>query len=190
MLKGKGNPEFCWALLLAGSLGAIVGVSTNFGTNLFHLGGDRLAIYGTDIQQGTPEVALYVNEPAQATEQEKLQDLANWLSRSKFCELPIEVTTVKGEVATINLQEHPWNQPLAAPPTLPGCSGRTWRYQYFQGSAGGHDTSVALARTFLQPEYSGEWIDGVQFTYEGKPIQAGQWDHLEIDGVVTRETLP
>jgi hypothetical protein len=186
MFKSKGNPEFCWALLLIGSVGAIAG----FGTNLLTQGGDRLAIYGTDIQQGTSIVNLYVHFPSQNTEQEKLQELTSLLSQTKFCELPIEVTEFKDKVATINLKEHSWNEPLNQPPTIPGCSGKTWRYQYFQGSAGGHDTSVTLARTLLQPDYRGDWIQGVQFSYEGKLIQAGQWDHLEIDGIVTRETVP
>jgi hypothetical protein len=186
MLRYKGNPELCVALLLFGSLGAIAG----FGANSLLRQDNRLAIYETDVNQGTPIVSLYVSFPQQDTEPGKIQELANLLSQKKFCELPIEVTDVKDKIVTINLEEHPWNEPLNQPPTTEGCSGKTWRYQYFQGSAGGYDTSVALARTLLQPDYRGDWIQGVKFSYEGKPIEAGQWDHLALDGVITRKTLP
>jgi hypothetical protein len=187
IIKRKTNTELCLALLLAGSVGLLAGVGTNL---LYQQGSDRLTVYQTNSQQRTTEPAFFVNFPQQGTPKEKLQELASLLARSKFCELPIEVTGLKDSIATVDLKEHPWNQPLKQPPTLPGCSGMTWRYQYFQGSAGGHDTSVTLAQTFLQPEYRGNWIQGVQFSYEGQLIQPGQWDHLEIDGVVTRERMP
>jgi hypothetical protein len=186
MLKYKGNPELCVVLLLFGSLGAIAG----FGANRLLQGAGRLAIYETDLDQGTPIVSLYVNFPQQGTEQEKVQELASLLSQRKFCELPINVVAFKDKIVTIDLEEHPWNEPLSQPPTTEGCSGKTWRYQYFQGSTGGHDTSVSLARTLLQPDYQGDWIQGVKFSYEGKPIEAGQWDHLELDGVITRKNTP
>lgn len=53
---------------------------------------------------------------------------------------------------------------------------KSWEYDYFQGSTGGLMTSIALTETFLQKEYSGTWIDGVQFLLNGKTID---FEHVE-----------
>jgi hypothetical protein len=37
-------------------------------------------------------------------------------------------------------------------------------------------TSIALSETFLQKEYSGTWIDGVQFLLDGETIDL---EHVE-----------
>lgn len=63
-----------------------------------------------------------------------------------------------------------------------------WKGQYFQGSSGGHVTTYALSNTFLQPEYTGEWIDGVEFWYEGEPI-SDDWDHIFLSGTKYRKPL-
>ena len=67
-----------------------------------------------------------------------------------------------------------------------GSNFETWRYLYFQGSTGGQFTSYSLRMTFLQPGYSGEWIDAVRFYYEGQPIREGDWTHLSLSGVINR----
>jgi hypothetical protein len=112
------------------------------------------------------------------------------VSRYKFCELPINIVSLKDQIATINLSEHPWVEGQTTPPSFPGCSGKSWRYAYFQGSAGGYSTTVTLARTFLQPQYKARWLKGVQFSYQGQLIKEGDWDHLDLDGVITRENSP
>ena len=53
---------------------------------------------------------------------------------------------------------------------------KSWVYDYFQGSTGGLMTSIALSETFLQKEYSGTWIDGVQFLLDGEKIDL---EHVE-----------
>jgi len=53
---------------------------------------------------------------------------------------------------------------------------KSWVYDYFQGSTGGLMTSIALSETFLQKEYSGTWIDGVQFLLDGETID---FEHVE-----------
>jgi len=60
-----------------------------------------------------------------------------------------------------------------------------WKGQYFQGSCGGHGTTYTLVNTFLQPEYTGKWIDGVEFYYEGKPV-SNNWDHIALYGTKYR----
>jgi len=53
---------------------------------------------------------------------------------------------------------------------------KSWEYDYFQGSTGGLMTVIALSETFLQKEYSGTWIDGVQFLLNGEKIE---FEHVE-----------
>jgi hypothetical protein len=184
----KDKYKFTGSLLLACTVGLIAG----FGISLLQSAPkvEQVAIYGTDAQQTAAQVDLYVGFPNNPDQRQSLDQLANTLSHLKFCELPIEVTELKEGIATINLSEHAWNQNPQTPSTFPGCSGKSWRSQYFQGSAGGYDTTVALTRTFLQPDVQRPWIQGVRFSYQGQPIQSGQWDHIFLDGVITRENLP
>lgn len=99
---------------------------------------------------------------------EKLAILAERLSQDVFEGLGIELSeidTIHGkQVAIINLTEKENPQ------------GATWKELYFQGSAGGAITSVALGDTFLQREYDGEWIDGVRFLYNNQEIE---FQHVE-----------
>jgi len=53
---------------------------------------------------------------------------------------------------------------------------KSWVYDYFQGSTGGLMTTIALSETFLQKEYSGTWIDGVQFLLDEETIDL---EHVE-----------
>ena len=57
--------------------------------------------------------------------------------------------------------------------------GPTWKGNFFQGSSGGQATTVTLVKTFLQEDYKSEWIDGIEFYYEGKPISR-DWDHVSL----------
>lgn len=77
-----------------------------------------------------------------------------------------EIKTVSGKkVLVVNLIESS------------GAVGeKSWVYDYFQGSTGGLMTSIALSETFLQKEYSGTWIDGVQFLLDGEAID---YEHVE-----------
>lgn len=65
--------------------------------------------------------------------------------------------------------------------------GYSWRGIYFQGSSGGGSTTVTLIKTFLQENYKGEWIDGVEFYYEGKPIVENEWAHIFLSGTIYRK---
>lgn len=99
---------------------------------------------------------------------EKLAILAERLSQDVFEGLGIELSEIDiiegKQVAIINLSEKENPQ------------GATWNSLYFQGSAGGAITSVALGDTFLQREYDGEWIDGVKFLYNNQEIE---FQHVE-----------
>ena len=65
------------------------------------------------------------------------------------------------KVAIINLKEN---------------DDELWITTYFQGSSGGNITSTQLIETFLQRDYWGKWIDGVEFLYENSKID---FDHVE-----------
>ena len=111
---------------------------------------------------------------------EKLQLLADMLSRFRFGNLPINVLKIENrdtkKIAIVELEEKegryfPWS----------------WRGQYFQGSTGGAITTATLVETFLQRDYKGDWIDGVEFYYEGMPMR-GDWDHVPwLFGTIYRE---
>ena len=44
-----------------------------------------------------------------------------------------------------------------------------------------------LVQTFLQNDYDGSSLDGVEFYDEGEPI-SDQWDHISLSGTKFRET--
>lgn len=137
-------------------------------------------VYGPDREAMNAEINFYVRIPKNLPAIEKLKILADKLSRFKFG-LPIEVLRVKEQkgrkIAVINLLEHKETDIN---------SELTWRSVYFQGSTGGFFTTKTLIETFLQEDYSGEWIDGVEFYYEGKSI-SNDWDHISLSGTIYRK---
>lgn len=109
--------------------------------------------------------------------QEKLTALANEISTKVFKGLPVtivEIQTVNGsKKAIINLEEAEGTDPNAS-----------WSRIYFQGSAGGTITSKTLRETFIQKDFQGEWIDSIEFQYEGSPIES---QHVpDLDGTIVR----
>lgn len=109
--------------------------------------------------------------------QEKLTALANEISTKVFKGLPINVVkieTINGsKKAIINLEEAAGNDPNAS-----------WSRVYFQGSAGGTITSKTLIETFTQRSYTGEWVDSIEFQYNGDLIESQHVPNL--NGTITR----
>lgn len=107
------------------------------------------------------EVHFYVRVPGDLPLKGKLDNLADQLSQLRFGGLPIEVKAIEMKdsrsIAIINLRED-------------GRERWGWKGGYFEGSSGGHSTSIELIHNFLQYDYDGEWIEGVWFYYEGKPV--------------------
>jgi hypothetical protein len=180
--------------LLVGIVGLLVGGVIGYSLRPISPSPDlsrpKLTIYDSNADASTIEPQFEVNLSFDLDQRQQLDKVATLVSRYNFCGLPIDVVGLEDNVATINLVEYEWNQSLDAPQPLPGCSGRTWRSSYFQGSTGGMMTSKTLAYTLLQPDVQGAWIDGVQFQYQGDPIEEGDWDHISLFGVVTRDRLP
>lgn len=108
----------------------------------------------------------------------RLNVIASNLSSSQFKNLPIELIEVEEiegkKVAIFNLKENEENLNKAdwSEYTEP-----SWAINFFQGSAGGSWTLYTLQTTMLQPDYDGEWIDGVRFLYNGEENKYFQ--HIE-----------
>lgn len=123
----------------------------------------ELSIYNQDANtMEIKEIAkIEVNENLSL--EDKLKKLGQALSEKVFDKLPIElksIDTIDGKkIATINLKDN---------------GDSKWTLK-FQGSTGGQMTSDSLLETFLQVKYSGEWIDGVKFLYNGELIE---YDHV------------
>lgn len=128
-------------------------------------------VYGLDRDAMEEEVNFHVTVPQDIPLKEKLEKLCEALRRFRFNHLPISVDAVDVRdgcrVAIIHLREDP---------------SESWRNGHFQGSTGGHLTSLTLTKTLLQPDYDGDWIDCVEFYYEGEPIAANRWDHIWMNG--------
>lgn len=127
-----------------------------------------LTIYGGNIDTYEREEVSKLSVSNSLPLEEKLGIVADRLSVDVFEGLGIELSEIDiihgKQVAIINLTEKE------------NAQGVTWNGMYFQGSAGGAITSVALGNTFLQREYDGEWIDGVKFVYNNEKIK---FQHVE-----------
>ncbi|MCS7249775.1 MAG: hypothetical protein N2323_04055 [candidate division WOR-3 bacterium] len=139
-------------------------------------------IYGVDAQRGKEKINFYVPIPKNLSLIKKLKIIADQLSKFKFNGLPINVLRIEEKnnkkIAIIDLQETAFSDSKNFLPS--------WRTKYFQGSTGGYITTLTLTKSFLQEDYQGEWIDGIEFYYEGKPILEGEWDHITLYGTIYR----
>ncbi len=135
-------------------------------------------VYGLDYNTNEIIVNFYVDIQEELSLIEKLKILANKLSEFVFNYHPIDVLRIENRngqrIAIIELRES--NSPGAF----------TWSGGYFQGSSGGMSTTVTLRCTFLQVGYPGEWVDGVEFYYEGQPISK-DWEHIGLSGTIYRK---
>jgi len=118
-------------------------------------------------------VDFYVGVPPELPLLQKLRLLADKMSVLRFNSLPLDVLRIETRagkrIAVIGIRE-PENDQYA------------WGGGYFQGSTGGGITQVTLVESFLQRGYTGDWIDGVEFYYQGKPF-TDEWDHINLSGV-------
>lgn len=142
------------------------------------LPGDLLKIYGHNDQVNIGTVSSCLRVPGEYTLQQKLELVISALLKRSFKMGLIELKRIEQrgsrKIAIIDLRETK-NFPDA------------WKGTYFQGSSGGGATTSILTNTFLQRHYTGSWIDGVEFWYEGEPIGEGDWDHISLSGVKYRK---
>lgn len=141
-------------------------------------------IYGSDAMAEKLLLRKEISVDASASLQDMLTALADALSQEVFYGLPIVVTGVETSngktIAHVDLREIPPGQ--TNPPN------KNWVNNFFQGTAGADMTSRALVETFLQKNFSGTWIDGVDFSYEGEPILEAKFPHLwRLQGLILRQ---
>ena len=110
----------------------------------------------------------------------KLEVLAETLSRDSFSGLPIEIISIVEvdgkKVVKVNLREADNDNLLS------------WKGQYFQGSLGSTETTKALLYTFFQPDINPDnWIDGIWFHYESE--EYFEIGHVELlgSGIIWRK---
>lgn len=121
----------------------------------------KLSIYSIDENSLEPNESGTIEVTENASVEDKLKALAKELSEKKFDKLSIEVKSIDKvdgkKVATINLADS---------------DAKKW-VPKFQGSTGGAVTANTLIENFLQSnnKNKGEWIDGVKFLYNNKPIE-------------------
>lgn len=136
---------------------------------------DFFPIYGLDYGAQKEEINFYTQIPHGLELKDKIVLLASALSRFKFSNAPVEFMAIENlngkKIARINLEEASDDR-------------GSWQNYYFQGSTGGQATTLTLSKSFLQPDYKGDWIDGVEFYYKGEPM--GEWDHVSLQGVIER----
>lgn len=121
-------------------------------------------IYTANINDYKKEIGCYISLPKNDSIQAKLDEIAQSLSELYFHNLPIEVLEIDGQkIAHVNLKE------LSGGGTG-NISSDSWASRYFQGSAGGTITTTRLVESFLQRQYNGEWIAGVEILYNGQPV--------------------
>lgn len=139
---------------------------------------DLLKIYSYDAQAGIGIIGWCLAVPDDCTLSKKLDITADVLMKYAFSRGSIVIMAIaqRGDrkIAVVDLRE---TDDYPNP----------WRGFYFQGSTGGMATTYILTNTFLQPHYSGAWIDGVEFLYEGAPIQRDEWDHISLHGTIYRK---
>jgi hypothetical protein len=113
----------------------------------------------------------------------KVNSLLDSISKNSFNNLRIEslgiVEIRKGyKSLKINLLEDSGFK-------IPDSSGKylSW-YDFFQGSTGGQHTTIVLTESILQREFTGDWINEVEFYYQNEKM--GEWDHISLSGTIKR----
>lgn len=107
--------------------------------------------------------------------QEKLQAIADALSKECFEGLTIEVKEIKSignnEIAIIDLKDEGTDKEPS------------WMVNFFQGSTGAGITKTAIEESFLQRNTDDKWVDGIEIYYNGKVLSS---DHIEFNGIIYR----
>ncbi|MGL5752622.1 MAG: hypothetical protein ACRCXT_18945 [Paraclostridium sp.] len=124
-----------------------------------------LNISSLDANSGETIVLGNLNIDENKALEENLNVLIKEIARLQFDNAPIQLVKIENNVAYIDLHE--------------GTDKNYWSTGYFQGSTGGSITEYTLTESILQRNYSGKWINGVHFSYEGKTNM--EFDHIGMD---------
>ena len=136
----------------------------------------EMILYSKDVNTEEQVVIGTVEIDENLSLEEKIEKLSKELSEKGFDSLPIEfvkINDIEGKkIALFNLNELGNN---ATDITVDKYEGINWINNYFAGSSGGSITEYTLITTLLQKNYTGEWVDGVEFTYKNSKIE---FDHV------------
>ena len=142
----------------------------------------EMLLYSKDLNTDEQVIVGTVEVDEELSLEEKIEKLSKELSEKVFDSLPIEfvkIDNIEGKkIALFNLDELGNN---ATDITYDKYEGINWINNYFAGSAGGSVTEYTLITTLLQKNYSGEWIDGIEFTYKNSKIE---FDHVPSLGEI------
>lgn len=142
---------------------------------------EYMRVYTLDGYSFKEYVRAYFQPPGYLNIRQQLERLAGIISYAEFGGLPIEIMDIENhdglDFVKINLKEDGIK-----------AKGLTWNGHYFQGSTGGRITEHTLRESFLQREYRGDWIDGVEFYYERRPMAECDWDHIYLKGLILRSS--
>ncbi len=130
-----------------------------------------------------PSVERLISIPKNESVEKKISMLLDSVSNNNFNNLKIEVISInetsEGKKSLlVNLKENPG---FIIPDSLG--THRNW-YDFFQGSMRGEQTTIILVESLLQREFTGDWIDEVEFYYQDEKI--GDWDHVFLSGTINR----
>ena len=143
----------------------------------------EMMLYSKDVNTDEQVIIGEVEVNEELSLEEKIEKLSEGLSEKAFDNLPIEfvkINNIEGKkVALFNLDELGNN---ATDITFDKYEGINWSNNYFAGSAGGSVTEYTLISTLLHRNYTGEWIDGIEFTYKNSKIE---FDHVPALGEVS-----
>lgn len=158
---------------------AIAGVSSLVKNNSEAKSIGQFNIYSKDINtEKEVIVETFSFDSLVSTVEDRLTVIAQKLSLKEFKGLTIELIGIEEidgkKIAVFNLKE---NEENIAELDRSKYSSPSWANNFFQGSAGGSWTCYTLQTTMLQPEYNGEWIDGVRFLYNGE--ENNSFQHIE-----------
>lgn len=134
---------------------------------------EKLIIYTSNIDTGASENHSIVSVLKLLPINKKMSHLALKLSNENFQGKPIvlkEIVIEEGKkIAYFDLQDK--NKDISSPDN--------W-YSSFQGSTGAQSTLNSIVDTLLQKEFKGDWIDGINLTYNGQYIE---FDHISFENV-------
>ena len=134
---------------------------------------EKLIIYTSNIDTGASENHSIVSVLKLLPINKKMSHLALKLSNENFQGKPIvlkEIVIEEGKkIAYFDLQDK--NKDISSPDN--------W-YSSFQGSTGAQLTLNSIVDTLLQKEFKGDWIDGINLTYNGQYIE---FDHISFENV-------
>jgi hypothetical protein len=130
-----------------------------------------------------PSVDRLISVPKNESVEKKIRTLLDSVSKNSFNNLKIQVLSIKeaGEgkkSLVVNLKENPG---FMVPDSLG--TNRNW-YDFFQGSMRGEQTTIILIESVLQREFTGDWVDEVEFWYQGEKI--GDRDHVFLSCTINR----